>query len=177
VAFRGVAAVVGGARQGGRPSILVQVEYSEHAWRRLLSSKFERIVGTFVRFVQTVQDDPIRDFAYQRTLTALSRVAAYAGIGGKHSQYDGEAEWRQAALVSRDEASPAQTRFVHERSVQYIELPARADNKSIILNEVMLGPTNDSGAEERARQLLTSLGYGSDEVPMPSIRRSVLQAK
>ena len=141
---------------------LVRVIYSE----RLLRTFLRKSIGGFCDALAHAKPSPSD---YHEGLTAFNRVAAFADVAAKREEWATEQEVRHVTFARGTKAIESKERVsAAGRSIQYLPVSLRADNKLIALDEVIIGANQDTEkTTEEFKVLLTKIGYvvGSTEYP------------
>jgi hypothetical protein len=143
--------------QGGS---LLKVEYAEVSLRRKLEGSFNRVCSIIARADETPEN-------CAQALSALYRISAFASISTKHQEWAIEREYRVVTLIADADHQPEE-RNAGNRVIRYWPIRLRAENKSISLVEVIVGPNQDADrGRERAQEILRAAGYveGPPEYP------------
>jgi hypothetical protein len=151
-------------------SNLMKVDYSESSWRKSVTKHFGIICSALSRAQVLPTHDNLK-----RGLSALNRVAAYASISAKRSQWQAEQEFRLAAILHPDSRTTQGERRSGEKTIRYLPVRVRPLWKRIAFAEIILGPNQNSATGgTRLMQLLADNGYTAGEMEFPNITVSAI---
>jgi len=145
---------------------LVRVEYSEEPLRKQVDVGFRTICQALSQ--SRLKND---EQAQKDALNAISRIAGFAAIGAKKPQWSAEKERRQVAIVRKGFLDKIVSMEKVSRGNRYIELPLRAGDKLISLNEIIIGHNNQDieSAKSRVQKILSDCGYSNGDAEFPKI--------
>jgi hypothetical protein len=143
---------------------LCPVDYSDTSWRQRVTQGLEKVCQKVAEVEARCGSVPIE--SKRLALNAMSRIAAAAAVAAKEAKWAVEKEWRHVVMV------PAGAHEVKTdgRAKRYIELSMRRDSKTLMLDEIMIGPSQDADlARGRLATILASAGYPNEHAAMPRI--------
>ena len=150
----------------GLGSTFLRVDYSEESWRRNLLNRFAQILAE-------IPESEVDLECVTLVAVAMYRVAALAAIQGKQPQWEVEKELRCVAVTARDSAVTEVLWDSGGQSKRGVYLPMRAEGRLPALDEVIIGPRQDQQeARRKLMELLTTVGYGTEDAPMPIVSSS-----
>jgi hypothetical protein len=162
--------VIDEAPPEGANGRLIIVDYSEASWQKTLSEEFGKVCSVLSR--PEVLPSPVN---CNLGVSALNRIAAFASIGAKQSQWACEKEVRHATLVQHSSRAQLKERMSAGQVKQYLPVTVRADGKRIAFSEIIIGPSRSAeGTREQLAQLLKEAGYKHNDKEYPEIRTSTL---
>ena len=135
-------------------STTLDVVYSESLLRDSLLEPFDVIKKKLSVYSPT-------PFVCEEGLSALYRLSAYAAIRAKHDKWSAEKEVRLATFARNVSDIEPQVRVAEDgRIIRYIPVSLRADEKLIALEEIIIGPNQDTEETRRDFELLLNAkGY------------------
>jgi len=92
-------------------------------------------------------------------LSAIYRIAAFASITAKGTEWASEHEFRHVALVPRNSGIQLEERKSVGKNIRYLPVLVRAGGRRIALAEIIIG-SNQSAEEIRGRLKLLLAGKG-----------------
>jgi len=153
-------------------SALLKVDYSEPSWRSSVTKSFELICSALSRpeILPTLGN-------LKLGLSALYRIAAFASISAKRSQWQAEQEFRLATILHPDTKIKPSERTSGDKTIRYLPINVREQGRRIAFAEVIVGPNQDSEeARGRLIRLLNDTGYTVGNMEYPSITLSGLNS-
>lgn len=148
----------------GVGSFLVDVDYTEDAWRTRVAESFEAVLAVMRR-----DDVPFSRPNVEQALSALHRIAAMASIRAKTPEWASEQELRHVTIAHPDASLAPKERQSRGHTVRYLPVVVRADNKRIALGEVLIGPNQDGQAGcKQMQQLLDDAAYKVGDFEYPA---------
>ncbi len=162
--------VIDEAPPEGSNGRLIIVDYSEASWRKTLREEFGKVCSVLSR--PGVLTTPLN---CKLGVSALNRIAAFASISAKQSQWACEQEVRHATLVQHGSRVQLKERMSAGQVKQYLPVTVRADGKRIAFSEIIIGPNRSvEETREQLARLLKEAGYKGGEEEYPEIRMSAL---
>jgi hypothetical protein len=151
----------------GTGSALVQVEYSEEAWRDHLMTNFGKVCDLLS--LANVSNRNI-----DLGSSALYRIAAFASIMAKQAKWAVEREFRHVTLIRDGGDIQPKERKRGEKAIRYLDdVELREGGKQLAFAEIIVGPNqNASEAQTRLTALLAEAGYEPGSFEYPSIEVS-----
>jgi len=137
---------------------LLRVDYSEESWRERMMTGW----GAVFEQLEAFQPNNDREFrrALELALNAMYRIGSFAEITAKKSQWSGEEEWRQVAFKRKGVVIQPAERQSTRGIVRYLQLSVRRDDKSLAVDEIIMGPKQDlDSAKSKLQRILTDVGY------------------
>jgi hypothetical protein len=148
-------------------SFTIDVNYSRKDLRKILRTSYRKVCAALDRADRS-------DANLGEGLNALYRIAAYASIYTKGSEWESEHEVRHVTFGRHDDSIIPNHRTRADGSdVRYTPVLVRHEGKRIALAEIIVGPQLDF--ENARTELLAHLdecGYTTDCMEYPNIKKS-----
>jgi hypothetical protein len=110
-------------------------------------------------------------------LSALYRIAAFASIQAKQAKWDVEQEYRHATITFHESHVQPLERRSGGKTVRFLPVAIRANNKRIALAEIIVGPNqNFVEARQQLIRLLADSGYSPGQMEFPEIVASTVSS-
>lgn len=152
---------------------ILRVDYSELSWKKRIASGFSQVCSRLNEI--TVKDPNMLRQLKELALNALYRIAAFAEVTAKTSQWADEEEWRLVIFPERSVVSitPLE-RYVDDKCIKYISVDVRSDKRPLAIDEILIGPKQNQGEALRRRleDLLKCAGYPHEFAQLPKITAS-----
>lgn len=147
---------------------LVKVDYSEESWRKNIKEHMGKVCSLLsYRHASTTYQ--------QLALSALYRIAAFASIMAKQPAWEVEKEFRHVTVVNPDAGDQSRERQSGGKTIRYLPVELRDNEKRIAFAEIITGPNQDAAnGHERLKLLLEQRGYAVGDLEYPEIVGSVL---
>lgn len=162
--------------KGGFGKALLPVDYSEMSWKKRIERGFSEVCSRLNEV--TAQSPKLSEEAEKMALVVLYRIAAYAAVTAKTSEWADEEEWRLVILPEKGFRDTHRARYIDGKCIKYISIDARLERRPLSIDEILIGPKqNEKEARSQLEDLLKYAGYPNEFAKSPKITMSEVSLK